>query len=38
MMDIAELIKAGENNLLQERLIDTPSMATAKTEQGISVL
>lgn len=38
MTEIIELIKTGKNNLLREKLQDNSSIATVKTEQGISLL
>jgi uncharacterized protein len=38
MSEILELIKTGNNNLLREKMESDPSLATSKTEQGISVL
>ena len=38
MQEIIELIKVGKNDLLEQKLNDTPSLADIKTEQGISLL
>jgi hypothetical protein len=33
MEEIIELIKTGENDLLEQKLNDSPSLADSKTEQ-----
>jgi len=38
MTELDELIKTGNNNILEIRLKDNPSLAASKTEQGISLL
>jgi len=38
MSDIVELIKRSENSDLERKLMDNPSLAASKTEQGISLL
>ena len=38
MEEIIELIKTGQNDLLEQKLNDKPSLAESKTEQGISLL
>lgn len=38
MKEIIELIKAGKNDLLEQKLNEDPSLAESKTEQGISLL
>lgn len=38
MEEIIEFIKTGKNDLLEQKLIDNPSLANIKTEQGISLL
>jgi uncharacterized protein len=38
MEEIIELIKTGNNDLLEHKLNDNPSLAESKTEQGISIL
>ncbi len=38
MKEIIELIKTGENDLLEQKLNDNPSLADSKTEQGISLI
>lgn len=38
MKELSEFIKTGENNQLANRLIQDPSLADSKTEQGISIL
>lgn len=38
MKEIIELIKAGKNDLLEQKLNEDPSLAERKTEQGISLL
>lgn len=38
MEEIIELIKTGNNDLLEHKLNDNPSLADIKTEQGISLL
>ena len=38
MKEIIELIKAGKNDLLEQKLNDNPSLANIQTEQGISLL
>jgi uncharacterized protein len=38
MEEIIELIKAGKNDYLEQKLNDNPSLAEIKTEQGISLL
>ncbi len=38
MTEIVEIIKTGDNNILERKLKDSPSIAASKTEQGISLL
>lgn len=38
MEEIIELIKTGKNDLLEQHLIDNPSLADSKTAHGISLL
>lgn len=38
MTEIVELIKTGDNKILEGKLKESPSLATSKTEQGISLL
>lgn len=38
MEEIIELIKTGKNELLKQKIIDNPTIAGLKTEQGISLL
>ncbi|OQY96546.1 MAG: hypothetical protein B6D37_01575 [Sphingobacteriales bacterium UTBCD1] len=38
MEEIIELIKTGNNDLLEHKLNDNPALADSKTEQGISLL
>jgi uncharacterized protein len=38
MKEIIELIKTGKNDQLQQAIIDNPSLANQKNEQGISLL
>ena len=38
MEGIIELIKTGENDKLEQAIIDNPSLVELKTQQGISLL